>query len=84
MMMMGSILAEEDRQHHKYSVDQQCFPVYSLLLALNNPTINLFSLDIEGLEYQVNRILQIFTSNIKCSRYCKPFPGTWLISRCCC
>ena len=59
-LMMGSILAEEDKQHHKYSVEQQCFPVYSLLQALHNPIINLFSLDIEGLEYQVI-IFTIFT-----------------------
>lgn len=52
--MMGTILPEEDKLHHKYSIKQQCFPLYSLLLALNNPTINLFSLDIEGLEHQVN------------------------------
>ena len=57
---MGSILSEEDKQHHRYSVEQQCFPVYSLLLALNNPTINLFSLDIEGLEYQVSSIYYFY------------------------
>ncbi len=31
----------------------QCFPLYSLLLAMGNPTVNLFILDIEGSEYQV-------------------------------
>lgn len=31
----------------------QCFPLYSLLLALNNPKVNYFSLDIEGAELQV-------------------------------
>ena len=30
------------------SYDLQCFPLYSLLLAVGNPTINYFSLDIEG------------------------------------
>merc|ERR1719410_3260586 len=54
---MGTILSEEDRENHKYSISQQCFPVFSFLLALDNPTINLFSLDIEGLEYQVLRTI---------------------------
>jgi hypothetical protein len=31
----------------------QCFPLYSLLLALGNPTVNLFILDIEGTEYLI-------------------------------
>ena len=31
----------------------QCFPLYSLLLALGNPTVNLFVLDIEGFELAV-------------------------------
>ncbi|XP_023327101.1 uncharacterized protein LOC111700431 isoform X2 [Eurytemora carolleeae] len=31
----------------------QCIPLYSLLLALGNPTVNYFSLDIEGGEFQV-------------------------------
>ena len=31
----------------------QCVPLYTLLLALGNPTVNWFILDIEGAEYQV-------------------------------
>jgi len=31
----------------------QCFPLYSLLLALGNPRVDFFSLDIEGLELDV-------------------------------
>ncbi len=31
----------------------QCFPLYSLLLAMGNPTVNLFVLDIEGFELAV-------------------------------
>lgn len=33
----------------------QCYPLYSLLKAVGSPTVNLFSLDIEGAEYQVLR-----------------------------
>ena len=39
--------AEED------TVTLQCFPLYTTLLALNNPTVNFLSLDIEGAEFQV-------------------------------
>ena len=31
----------------------QCVPLYTLLLAMGNPTVNWFILDIEGAEYQV-------------------------------
>ena len=35
----------------------QCFPLYSLLLALDSPTVTLLSLDIEGAEFEVFRSL---------------------------
>ena len=35
------------------TVNIQCFPLYSLLLALDNPTVHYFSLDIEGAELPV-------------------------------
>ena len=34
-------------------VQMQCLPLYSLLLALGNPTVDFLSLDIEGAEFQV-------------------------------
>ena len=33
--------------------NQQCFPLYSYLAALDYPTVNLLSLDIEGAEFKV-------------------------------
>jgi len=36
-----------------YNLKLQCFPLYSLLLSLGNPTVNLFVLDIEGYELSV-------------------------------
>ena len=35
----------------------QCFPLYSVLLALDSPTVTLLSLDIEGAEFEVFRSL---------------------------
>ena len=40
-------------EHDESSYELQCFPLYSLILALGNQTINYFSLDIEGSEYLV-------------------------------
>ena len=35
----------------------QCFPLYSLLLAMGSPTVNLLVLDVEGAETLVLRTL---------------------------
>ena len=37
-------------------IDVQCFPLYSILLALGNPTVDYFALDIEGAELPVLRV----------------------------
>jgi len=37
----------------KDSVTAQCFPLYSILLAIGNPTVHYFSLDVEGVEVDV-------------------------------
>ena len=36
-----------------YNLHFKCFPLYSLLLSVGNPTVNLFVLDIEGAEFEV-------------------------------
>ena len=46
----GGILGTEKREG---VTRMQCLPLYSLLLALGNPTVDFLSLDIEGAEYQV-------------------------------
>ena len=43
---------EEDRLSGR-SYDLQCFPLYTILLAVGNPKIHYFSLDIEGAENKV-------------------------------
>ena len=47
----GDGVAENDPERRIEKV--QCFPVYSLLLALGNPVVDYFSLDIEGAEFPV-------------------------------
>ena len=46
---MGGLVTRETET----TVLFQCVPLYTLLLALDNPTVNWFILDIEGAEYQV-------------------------------
>ena len=48
---IGGILNSSDEKVK--DVTMQCLPLYSILLALGNPTVDFLSLDIEGAEYQV-------------------------------
>ena len=56
---MGRLLHDEGRlwmeQHHlsKDEIQLQCFPLYSILLALNQTKVDYLSLDIEGDELYV-------------------------------
>ena len=40
----------------------QCFPLFSVLMALDNPTVTLLSLDIEGAEFQAGLLNEFFES----------------------
>ncbi|TRY67100.1 hypothetical protein TCAL_14697 [Tigriopus californicus] len=42
-----------ERPYHRRTIKAQCFPLYSVLLALGNPKVDYFSLDIEGAEIPV-------------------------------
>ena len=50
---MGGIVEESGED----TMTLQCVPLYTLLLALGNPTVNWFILDIEGAEFQVLQTL---------------------------
>jgi len=74
---MSGLLPEHDDE----SYDLQCFPLYSLILALGNPTINYFSLDIEGAEFMVLQSLpwdrvDIEVIAIELAHAGKVFPGS--------
>jgi len=49
MKSMGGIVHEKGED----TMEIQCIPLYSILLALGNPTVHWISLDIEGAEYAV-------------------------------
>eukprot|EP00095_Tigriopus_kingsejongensis_P001337 maker-scaffold1057_size73593-snap-gene-0.26 protein:Tk01337 transcript:maker-scaffold1057_size73593-snap-gene-0.26-mRNA-1 annotation:"hypothetical protein DAPPUDRAFT_224483" len=46
-----------NRPYHRRTLKIQCFPFYSVLLALGNPKVDYFSLDIEGAEIPVLRTI---------------------------
>ena len=48
-----------------YFLQVQCFPIYSVLRALDCPIVDYFSLDIEGAEYQVLNTIPFQEVNIK-------------------
>ena len=50
------------------SVTMQCLPLYSLLLALGNPTVDFLTLDIEGAELQVLKTIP--WEKVRVSSFC--------------
>ena len=46
-----------EKEEKEEGPEFQCFPLYSVLLALDSPTVTLLSLDIEGAEFEVFRNL---------------------------
>ncbi len=66
----------------KASFEAQCFPLYSVLMALGNPTIDYFVVDIEGAEFPVLRTLPFEKLDIRLLQVELPhlgkyFPGTY-------
>ena len=55
--MMDSDFYEKKPKDYEREIKVQCFPLYSVLKALENPKIDYFSLDIEGAEYAVLKTL---------------------------
>lgn len=77
--LFGGIINPE-KDHKRNSIDQvnhaskkltnkaisiQCFPLYSVLLALGNPTVHYMSLDIEGAEMAILRTIPFDKVDIK-------------------
>ena len=50
---IGRDLSAKPPRDYERELQVQCFPLYSVLQALDNPNIDYFSLDIEGAEYVV-------------------------------
>ena len=63
------------------SFPNQCIPLVSLLLAMNNPTVHYFSLDIEGAELQVLKTIpwnevDIWVISVETHLAGEVFPGS--------
>jgi len=72
--MAGVVPAQHEFNH-------QCFPLFSLLLAMGNPKVNYLSLDIEGAEFQVLRsipwnLVDIEVITVEFGFFGRIFPGT--------
>jgi len=75
--MSGLVLDNQEGD----AVAHQCFPLYSLLLAIGNPKVNYFSLDIEGAELQVLQsvpwhLVDIEVISVEHHLLGKVFPGS--------
>lgn len=59
--------ADEDMEHSelKTFVNVTCLPLYSILMALDNPSIDYFSLDVEGSELAILKTIPFHLVNIK-------------------
>jgi hypothetical protein len=53
-----------------YAGSVECFPLYSILLALNQTVVDYFSLDIEGIELRVLKAIPFDLLTIKVSAGC--------------
>jgi FkbM family methyltransferase len=78
----GGVFSKIDQESSTKSCKVQCLPLYSILLALNQTTVDLFSLDIEGNELDVLRTIPFDKINIKVhkkSKYCPKSTSNELI-----
>ena len=68
MFNQGRISEDQNRVEGGYGViPVQCFPIYSILKALNRTTVDYFSLDIEGDELSVLKTIPWKSIDIKVS-----------------
>ena len=51
--------------YERKTIETQCFPLYSILQALGNPTVHYFSLDVEGSEIQILKTIPFDKVDIK-------------------
>ncbi len=68
---LGAIIEEKVVKHPKSHKDtdniykMQCFPLYSILLAIGKTDVDYFGLDIEGAEYKILKTIPWHKVNIK-------------------
>ncbi len=73
---VGHISLDPNAENNqKQMVNVTCLPLYSILMALDNPPIDYFSLDVEGFELDVLKTIPFDKVNVKVaskmSKICK-------------
>ena len=64
----GSKITQNLNKKSKDTVEVQCFPLFSILLALKRTQIDYFSLDVEGSEFDVLKTIPWDQVNITVSQ----------------
>ena len=52
-------------EYERKTIQILCFPLYSILLALENPTVHYLSLDVEGSEFPILKTIPFDKVDIK-------------------
>ncbi len=67
---MGNTTNEDFNSNNTENIyKMQCFPLYSILLAIEKTDIDYFSLDVEGSEYKILKTIPWHKVNIKVMYY---------------
>ena len=79
---VGHILSEQQKvsANDQKLVNVTCLPLYSILMALDNPQIDYFSLDVEGSELDVLKTIPFDKVHIKV-RYIQNFSSIFNVPR---
>ena len=63
---VGHIVTDDgSKQDEQVLVNVTCLPLYSILMALDNPTVDYFSLDVEGFELDILKTIPFDKVDIK-------------------
>ena len=57
--------AQDRFPYQRRTIQTQCFPLYSILKAVGNPTVHYFSLDVEGSELPILKTIPFDKVDIK-------------------
>ncbi len=55
----------EEQENNEVIYAVQCFPLYSILLAIGQTTVDFFGLDVEGAEYKILKTIPWHKVDIK-------------------
>ncbi len=56
---------QKNQKHTENIYKKQCFPLYSILLAIGKTDVDYFGLDVEGSEYKILKTIPWHKVNIK-------------------